>query len=135
MHLAEPIAPHIAAQKTGTEIRLEPILEAAQQLQQQSQQLVVEGVGGWRVPLNARQSLVDLVKALQAEVILVVGLRLGCINHAVLSSDVIHQDDCVCRGWIANTLNPGADDEAVLDSLRERFTYALIRRVTVSSQA
>ncbi len=112
---ASPIAPHIAAKQTGTDISLDNIVQAYTALQSQADCVVVEGVGGWRVPLDEKIFLVDMVKALQLPVILVVGLRLGCINHAILSAETICADNVNLIGWIANQIVPdyGNVDETV----------------------
>jgi len=86
----------------------------------------LEGVGGWRVPINDKHSLVDLVKALQAEVIVVVGLRLGCINHALLTTEIIQQDGCILKGWIANALSEDYDIASTLDTLQSRIPAPLL---------
>jgi dethiobiotin synthetase len=67
--------------------------------------VVVEGAGGWLVPLNERDTMADLARRLELEVILVVGLRLGCINHALLSAESIRAHGCTLKGWVANTLD------------------------------
>ncbi|WP_057956446.1 dethiobiotin synthase [endosymbiont of Ridgeia piscesae] len=101
-----PIAPHLAAQQAGVSIRLETILQAYQWLAAQGDCTVVEGVGGWRVPLEAGLSVSDLPQALQLPVILVVGLRLGCINHALLSAEAILATGVELVGWVANHVDP-----------------------------
>jgi dethiobiotin synthetase len=103
---AEPIAPHLAAADTGTQIRLDPILAAFAALSTNADCVVVEGVGGWAVPLSPTVMQADLVRALKLPVILVVGLRLGCINHALLSARAIHNDGCALLGWIGNGIDP-----------------------------
>lgn len=124
---APPIAPHIAAQQSGVEIDLAVIQSIAQTLQAQADVLVVEGVGGWRVPLGAQSSLVDLVKSLNAQVILTVGLRLGCINHALLTAAVIAQDACHCVGWIANQVQADvAEQSAIIATLQKRLPIDLL---------
>ena len=104
--LREPIAPHLAAAHAGVDIRLGPIREAFDALSTSTQCLVVEGVGGWAVPLSPTLMLADLVRALRLPVILVVGLRLGCLNHAQLSARAIAADGCKLIGWIGNRVDP-----------------------------
>lgn len=101
-----PIAPHIAAAQAGRPIRLAPCLRAWQKLAERADVVVVEGVGGWYVPLGPRLMLAELPKRLQLPVILVVGLRLGCINHALLSTAAIRADGCRLIGWIGNQIDP-----------------------------
>lgn len=101
-----PIAPHLAAQDAGVEIDLERIAAAYAELSAASDTILVEGVGGWRVPLGGGRFLVDLVRRLEIPVILVVGLRLGCINHAILSAATIAGDKVQLAGWVANQVDP-----------------------------
>lgn len=103
---AEPIAPHLAAVETGMQIRLETILAAFATLSLKTDCVIVEGVGGWAVPLSSALMQADLVRALALPVILVVGLRLGCINHALLSAHAIAADRCDLLGWIGNQIDP-----------------------------
>lgn len=103
---AEPIAPHLAARDVGVEIRLDPIIAAFAALSTNADCVVVEGVGGWAVPLSPALMQADLVRALKLPVILVVGLRLGCINHALLSALAIANDGCRLIGWIGNRIDP-----------------------------
>jgi len=118
--LAEAIAPHLAAVAAGVEIRLDPILAAFAALSTNADCLVVEGVGGWAVPLSPTLMQADLVRALKLPAILVVGLRLGCINHALLSARAILADGCRLIGWIGNRIDPEmASVEENLSTLRE----------------
>lgn len=102
-----PIAPHIAAGRAGTEIELATIARAYQSLAEEAELVVVEGVGGWRVPLGSSLSVSDIPRALDLPVILVVGLRLGCINHALLSVESILAHGCHLAGWVANCVDSG----------------------------
>jgi dethiobiotin synthetase len=121
--LAEAIAPQLAARAAGVEIRLDPILAAFASLSTNADCLVVEGVGGWAVPLSPTLMQADLVCALKLPVILVVGLRLGCINHALLSARMITADGCRLIGWIGNRIDPDmAHVEDNLATLRERLS-------------
>jgi dethiobiotin synthetase len=120
--LAEPIAPHLAAAQAGVEIQIDPIATAFVALSTMSQCVVVEGVGGWAVPLSATLMQAELVRALKLPVLLVVGLRLGCINHALLSARAIEADGCELIGWIGNGVDPDmACIEENLATLRERL--------------
>jgi len=120
--LPEAIAPHLAAAHAGVAIRLDPIVAAFAALSTMSQCVMVEGVGGWAVPLSDTLMQADLVRALRLPVILVVGLRLGCINHALLSARAIAQDGCELIGWIGSQVDPAmlCLDEN-LATLRERL--------------
>lgn len=103
---ALPVSPHIAAEETGVEIQIDKIVAQYQQLKEQADVVLVEGVGGWMVPLNARQDVADLAQQLDLPVIVVVGMRLGCINQAKLTFAAIQQAGVRCRGWIASCVEP-----------------------------
>ena len=125
--LAESIAPHIAARASGIEITLAPMLAAYARVADGAAHIVVEGVGGWMVPFSETLMQADLVRALDVPVILVVGLRLGCINHALLSVRAIRDDGCILAGWIANRIDPAmACADANLATLRERIAAPLL---------
>ncbi|MBS1202298.1 MAG: dethiobiotin synthase [Chromatiaceae bacterium] len=101
-----PIAPHIAAGQAGVEIELASIASAYRRLAAESDRVVVEGIGGWRVPLGSSLSVSDIPKALKLPVLLVVGLRLGCLNHALLTMESIRAQGCYLAGWVANGIDP-----------------------------
>jgi dethiobiotin synthetase len=105
--LPEPTAPQLAAAAAGVEVRIEPLLAAFSQLQAMAGQVVVEGVGGWLAPLANDLEQADLVRALDLPVVLVVGLRLGCLNHARLTARAIQADGCRLAGWIGSDIAPG----------------------------
>lgn len=104
--LRSPVAPHLAAEEEGREIRFGPILDACEILAKQSDALLVEGVGGFRVPLGPDGDSADLAQALGLPLILVVGLRLGCINHALLTVEAIQARGLSLAGWVANCVDP-----------------------------
>lgn len=104
--LREPLAPHLAAAHEGVAISLPPLRRAFDQLVAGHQRVVVEGVGGWLVPLGPDFSAADIAVQWRLPVILVVGLRLGCINHALLSARAIQADGCQLLGWIGNRIDP-----------------------------
>lgn len=101
------IAPHIAAQEAGQAIEIEKIKQAAKSIE--ADYLVVEGVGGWCVPLGETSMLAELARATADEVIIVVGMRLGCINHALLTAAQVARDGMSIKGWIANHVDPDMD--------------------------
>ncbi|MBI1423604.1 MAG: dethiobiotin synthase [Gammaproteobacteria bacterium] len=103
---APPIAPHLAAKQEGIVISIAAIQDAYQQLSALADVVVVEGVGGWLVPISDTQTMADLVARLDLPVVMVVGMRLGCLNHALLTAAQIQQRAIPLRGWIANTLDP-----------------------------
>ena len=103
---APAIAPHIAAQESGREIDIARILDAYAALSRLADSVIVEGVGGFCVPLGARTDSADLAQQLGLPVILVVGMRLGCINHALLTQQAIAARGLSLAGWIANRIDP-----------------------------
>ncbi len=104
--LRPPIAPHIAAQQAGAKISLAAIHEAFAALTNRADRVVVEGVGGFRVPLGPQMDTADLAVDLGLPVILVVGLRLGCINHALLTAEAIRARGLTLAGWVGNGIDP-----------------------------
>lgn len=104
--LEAPTSPDIAARLSGVELTLERIAHAFATCSDAADVVVVEGIGGWRVPLGPRLQTADMVRNLDLPVILVCGIRLGGINHALLSAEVIRADGCELCGWIANIIDP-----------------------------
>jgi dethiobiotin synthetase len=104
--LPAPLAPEIAAREAGVEVTLAPILAAHARLAAMADAVVVEGVGGWMAPLATGLMQADLVRALELPVVLVVGLRLGCLNHAYLGARAIQADGCRLLGWIGSGVDP-----------------------------
>ena len=102
----EAVAPHIAAEKVGVEIKIDVIKQAFQALSKLADIIIVEGAGGFLVPLNNQQSMADLPTALDIPVILVVGMKLGCINHSLLTVDAIKARGLSLHGWVANQIEP-----------------------------
>lgn len=96
------VSPHIAAEQSGIDIDLDKIKNNFEQLQRQSDVVIVEGVGGWYAPLSCHTTVADLAEELKLPVILVVGLRLGCLNHTLLTAQAIRQSGLTIAGWIAN---------------------------------
>ena len=104
--LPEPLSPHIAAARAGTPISLDTVLAAVAELRTRTDALVVEGAGGFLVPLSETQTGADLAVALGLPLVLVVGMRLGCLNHALLTAEAIRARGLVLAGWIANRVDP-----------------------------
>lgn len=122
-----PIAPHIAARQTGVNINLERILKSYHELSSQAEMVIVEGAGGFLVPLNDTQDGADLAAALELPVILVVGMRLGCLNHALLTMRAINASGLQCAGWVANVLDPDmAALEDNIKALQQRIEAPLL---------
>ena len=102
----EPIAPHIAAQLEGKAIEIAVIKQAFDELCKLADIVIVEGAGGLLVPLNNACDMADLAKALNIPIIVVVGIKLGCINHTLLTVEAIKARNCRLEGWIANKIDP-----------------------------
>lgn len=111
-----PLAPHIAARQAGADIDPERIRAAVMAARERVDFLVVEGVGGFRVPLDARRDTADLARLLDLPVLLVVGLRLGCLNHALLSAESVAARGLRLAGWVGNRIN--ADMAAADDNIQ-----------------
>lgn len=106
------ISPHIAADEARIAVDLNVIRERFAALGRDSDFVVVEGAGGWYAPINARQSMADLPRVLDIPVVLVVGVRLGCLNHALLTRREIDACGCAFAGWIANEIDPTIERRA-----------------------
>ncbi len=127
-YLFQPaIAPHIAAAETGRRIEIAHIVAACARLRQMADVVLVEGVGGFCVPLGPHCDTADLVEQLGLPVILVVGMRLGCINHALLSQQAISARGLELAGWVANHIDPEMSRfEENLAALKERLAAPLL---------
>lgn len=127
-HLFAPaIAPHIAAEAAGVRIDLAALREDYLQLAAMAEVVVVEGAGGFLVPLGPDEDMADLAAILGLPVILVVGMRLGCINHALLTTEAIHRRGLVLAGWVANQVDPRMSNFAEnLATLRQRIDAPLL---------
>jgi len=113
------IAPHLAARAAGTGISLQTISDSADFLAKQSEWLIIEGVGGVLVPLNEQQDVRDLITMLGCSVILVVGMRLGCINHARLSAMALVDAGFNCLGWVGNCIDTDMmESHETLDTIK-----------------
>ncbi|HUW00333.1 MAG TPA: dethiobiotin synthase [Gallionella sp.] len=121
------IAPHLAAQRAGVIIRISRIATSYRELAAQADVVIVEGAGGLLVPLNEQQDSADLAKELGLPVILVAGMRLGCLNHALLTQESIAARGLVLAGWVANVLD--AEMPALqqnIDTLQQRIAAPLL---------
>ena len=122
-------SPHLAAAAAGLRIDTSVVRRAAQRLGAAGEWLLVEGAGGWYAPISDRESMADVARALGLPVLLVVGLRLGCLSHARLTHEAIERDGLRFAGWIGNALDPPlAQADASLAWLRQRFgePFALV---------
>lgn len=128
-----PIAPHIAAHEAGIRIDLGQIETAYRRLAQIADRVIVEGAGGFCIPLNARDTSADLARRLGLPVLLTVGMRLGCLNHALLTVQAIRASGLKLAGWIANHIDPDmAHAEANVAALTERLAVPPIARIACS---
>ena len=131
---AAPVAPHLAAEANGARIELASIEAAGRRLMARADALIVEGAGGALVPLDARHDMLDIAARLDLPVLLVVGMRLGCLNHALLSVLAIRRRGLALSGWIANGLPPAMPlaDRNIL-ALEERLGAPPIAIVNVDA--
>ena len=128
--LRAPAAPHLAAALEGVNIEPEKILDCYARVRAQAEAVVVEGVGGFRVPLTGRYDTADLARDLGLPVVLVVGLRLGCISHALLTAEAIAARGLTLAGWVANTVDPAMGHMAGnIDSVAARIGAPLLGHV------
>lgn len=125
-----PIAPHVAAVEAGTRIDLRELERAYRILAGLADVVVIEGAGGWLTPIDAKHALADFARKVKADVVLVVGLRLGCLNHALLSAQAIEHSGLKLAGWVANAIDPSferASDN--VRALQERLKAPLLGQV------
>jgi dethiobiotin synthetase len=134
--LGEPIAPHIAAAHESVRIDLERIAECFTKLRAVADAVVVEGVGGFRVPLNESQDAGDLARMLGLPVVLVVGMRLGCLNHAMLTQETVLSRGLRLAGWVANRIDPHMERCAEnVAFLRRAIAAPLLGEIPFTSRA
>ena len=135
-HFEPAIAPHIAAEKDGINIDLDLIVRSYHTLAEMAQVVVVEGAGGFFVPVNDQQTLADLAVKLNLPIILVVGMRLGCINHALLTVEAIKTRGLELAGWVANQVDPNMSMfEENLASLQQRIDAPCLSVVNWQGEA
>jgi len=125
--LSAPLSPHLAAAREGRRLEVAALHAAWQSLAARADVVVVEGAGGWYTPINEAQTLADLARVIGAPVVLVVGLRLGCLNHALLTVDAVRAAGLPLAGWVANRIDPdmSAADENI-ETLRRRIAAPLL---------
>jgi dethiobiotin synthetase len=107
--LREPVSPHLAARHEGIRIDIASIVKRYSELARLADAVVVEGAGGFLVPLSETETGADLAQALALPVVLVVGVKLGCLNHAMLTAHAVRARGLVLAGWIANRIEPNMD--------------------------
>lgn len=126
-HLLAPVAPQIAANYEAVDIDIAVIQQAFHIVQKAVDIVIVEGVGGFVVPLTSQTDTSDLAVALNLPVVMVVGLRLGCLNHALLTAEAIRARRLPLVGWVANMIDPQMDDIAEnIEALKGRLVSPLI---------
>jgi dethiobiotin synthetase len=124
--LETPSAPHLVAKKNGIELNYNKMLDGYQALAKQADAVVVEGVGGFKVPFHEDKNSADFAKDVALPVILVVGMRLGCINHALLTVEAIQQRGLTLAGWVANTMSEMNLLDENIQSLKEMIKAPLL---------
>ena len=134
VRLPDPLSPHLAAKRAGTRIDIHHLVACQRELAKRADAMVVEGAGGFLVPLTPEHTGADLAQALGLPVLLVVGLRLGCLNHALLSAEAIRARGLTLAGWVANRIDPGmaAADENIA-FLRQRLGAPLLADIPHSA--
>lgn len=131
-----PISPHLAARRAGVEVDLAHLLDCARRLEQLADVVVVEGAGGWLAPLSDSACMEDLARKLGAPVVLVVGMRLGCLNHALLTARAISQSGVPFAGWVANHIDPAMRDcQDNLDTLWQKLAAPCLGQIAHGSDA
>ena len=127
----EPVSPHIAANNQGVRINVNEIAEYCLAFESAGIELLfIEGAGGLMVPLNEKETWIDFLQLTEIPVILVVGLTLGCINHALLTQVALDSNNVHCEGWIANCVDPGmmALDENI-KTLENKLNFPLLATI------
>jgi dethiobiotin synthetase len=133
---APAIAPHIAAEAAVVTIELTEIRAAFVRLAAVSDWLVIEGAGGWRVPLGEHHTMADIARELDLPVVMVVGMRLGCLNHALLTAEAVVRDGLRLLGWVANFIDPQmAAADANLATLCARIKAPLLASFPHATEA
>ena len=130
------IAPHIAAEQSGVKFSAQSITDFCNNPQFTTvDHVLVEGAGGLMAPLNATETWVDFIQQADLQVILVVGMRLGCLNHALLTEAVLLQQGVRCLGWIANCIDPKMQVlEENIETLKARMTIPYLARIPYQGQ-
>ena len=124
------IAPHLAAAAAGCSIAIEALVRDYGRLAAKADFCIVEGVGGWQVPLGEHDTVADLAARLALPVVLVVGIRLGCINHALLSTESMATRGVSLFGWVANQVGPDVERvDDIIVALQERIEAPLLAKI------
>lgn len=131
--LPDPVSPHLAAARAGKRLQVQRIAGFCQGLLMKRADLtLIEGAGGWRVPISEQEFMSDLARALNLPVILVVGMKLGCLNHALLTAEAIVRDGLTLAGWVANQRDPQmALVEENLQTLHDAMPFPCLGHIPV----
>ncbi|HAF88065.1 MAG: dethiobiotin synthase [Legionellaceae bacterium] len=125
----EPVSPHLAAKLAGRMICMDEIIRFCQSFTPVDYQFI-EGAGGMLVPLNEQETWLDFVQKMQIPIILVVGIRLGCINHALLTDSLFKQYKLNCRGWIANCIDKQTlYQHDIINTLKNKMNSAFLTKI------
>jgi len=128
--LPDAVSPHIAAQRARRRIDIRVIVASARQIATGNQLFLIEGAGGWYAPISERESMADVARALKVPVLLIVGLKLGCLNHARLTLEAIRASGCRFAGWAGSQIDPGfaalKENCATLEQLLEAPPIAIL---------
>ncbi len=120
-----PVSPHLAADKNP--VKINNIVQGFEYLKTKADVVVVEGAGGWFAPLNKEEDIADLAKALQIPVVMVVAIRLGCINHARLTFQAIQSAKIACAGWLAVCVDPGMSLQTEnINTIKQKISVPLL---------
>ncbi len=120
--LLNPTSPHIAAKQDGVNIEYSVLSDKLEEHKKSADVVLVEGAGGWRVPISDDECLSSWVQKEKMPVVLVVGIKLGCLSHAMLSVEAIQNDGLEIIGWAANRINPGTENYAdIIKMLEEKI--------------
>ena len=127
----DPVSPNIAAKNEHVELSVNSIMKEMDKVTKYNPDIeIVEGVGGWEVPINEKENMSDLVEALDISVILVVAIKLGCLNHAILTANAINQKKIKTVGWVANCIsNEELEVEENINTLKSKLNMKFLGRV------
>lgn len=123
------IAPHLAAEKVGVNINIDKLHTAFENLGAQADAIIVEGAGGWLVPINKTHTMADLAVSLGLPIVLVVEIKLGCINHALLTVAAIEASGLSLHGWVANTIYEITESDAIIESLNALISAPCLAKI------
>ncbi|MGD8617250.1 MAG: dethiobiotin synthase [Gammaproteobacteria bacterium] len=122
-----PVAPHLAAATLGAQVEIPVIQAAYRALANAADRVIVEGVGGWLVPIGPRHTMADVARALGLPVVVVVAIRLGCLSHALLTAAAVARSGLGLAGWVANRIDPAClNPDEIVDALRVRLEAPLL---------